>query len=192
MGMCETVMQAAMWVFGYGSLIWDPGFAVAERRVARVHGWHRSFCMRSVHYRGTAAAPGLVLALDRAEGAFCDGVAFRVPKGAEAATLAYLHDREMISDAYLQAELPCTLQGGPVVQAVAFVINQANSQYCGRLTPEEQAAIIVASTGVRGPNRDYLYATVTHLSDLGIGDADLAALAARVREITGEGPVGGC
>ena len=138
-------MHGAMWVFGYGSLIWDPGFAVAERRVARVQGWHRSFCMRSIHYRGTAAAPGLVLALDRAEGACCDGVAFRVPAGAEHATLAYLRMREMISDAYLEALLPCALQGGPVVQAVAYVINQANGQYCGRLIPEEQAAIIAAS-----------------------------------------------
>ena len=186
MGMCERMMQTAMWVFGYGSLIWDPGFAVAERRIARVQGWHRSFCMRSIHYRGTATAPGLVLALDRAEGACCDGVAFRVPDGAEAATLAYLRMREMISDAYLEVLLPCTLQGGAVVRAVAYVINQANGQYCGRLTPAEQAAIIAASTGIRGPNRDYLYATVTHLAELGIGDADLAALAARVREIAGD------
>jgi len=184
--MMRPVMQTAMWVFGYGSLIWDPGFAVAERRVARIEGWHRSFCMRSVHYRGTVDAPGLVLALDRAAGASCDGVAFRVPAGAEAETQTYLREREMISDAYLEALLPCALRGGPVVQAVAFVINQANGQYCGRLTPEEQAAIIVASAGVRGPNRDYLYATVTHLAELGIGDTDLAALAARVREIAGD------
>ena len=175
-----------MWVFGYGSLIWDPGFAVAERRVARVHGWHRSFCMRSIHYRGTAEAPGLVLALDAAPGAHCDGVAFRVPKGAEGATRAYLYEREMISDAYLEAQLPCALLDGATVQAAAYVINQQNTQYCGRLSPEEQAAIIAASTGVRGPNRDYLYATVCHLAELGIGDADLAALAARVREIAGD------
>ncbi len=174
-----------MWVFGYGSLIWDPGFDVAERRVARVQGWHRSFCMRSVHYRGTATAPGLVLALDRATGAQCDGVAFRVPDGAEDATLAYLRTREMISDAYLEMRLPVTLQGGQVVRAVTYVINPANGQYCGRLTPGEQAAIIAASAGVRGQNRDYLYATVTHLAELGIGDAELDALAARVREIAG-------
>ena len=175
-----------MWVFGYGSLIWDPGFAVAEQRVARVMDWHRSFCMRSIHYRGTATAPGLVLALDASAGGHCDGVAFRVSAGAEAATAAYLYQREMISDAYLQAELPCHLQDGPTVQAVAYVINQQNPQYCGRLSPEEQAAIIASSTGVRGPNRDYLYATVSHLAELGIGDADLAALAARVREIAGD------
>jgi glutathione-specific gamma-glutamylcyclotransferase len=177
--------MADTWVFGYGSLIWDPGFVPAERRIARIHGWHRSFCMRSIHYRGTAADPGLVLALDRAPGAQCDGVAFRMVAGAEEETLAYLRDREMISDAYLEAHLPVSLQGGTEVLAVTYVINQANGQYCGRLSPDEQAAIIARSAGVRGPNRDYLYATVAHLADLGIGDAELDALAARVREIAG-------
>ena len=71
-------MQDTLWVFGYGSLIWDPGFPVAERRIATLKGWHRSFCMRSIHHRGTVEKPGLVLALDRAEGASCTGVAFRV------------------------------------------------------------------------------------------------------------------
>jgi glutathione-specific gamma-glutamylcyclotransferase len=185
MGTLEK-MRRAMWVFGYGSLIWDPGFDAVERRIARVAGWHRSFCMRSIHYRGTVTAPGLVLALDRAGDTHCDGVAFRVPEGAEADTLAYLRTREMISDAYLEMHLPVALHDGPVVQAVVYVINQANGQYCGRLSPEEQVAIIAASSGVRGPNRDYLYATVAHLAELGIGDPDLAALAARVREIAGD------
>ena len=81
-------MDAPMWVFGYGSLIWDPGFPVAERQLARLSGWHRSFCMRSIHHRGSETAPGLVLALDEAPGATCAGVAFRVAPGAEAETLA--------------------------------------------------------------------------------------------------------
>ena len=89
-------MQETLWVFGYGSLIWDPGFPVAERVVARAQGWHRSFCMRSIHHRGTPDKMGLVLALDRAP-AFCDGVAFRVAPGAEAETLAALRERELIS-----------------------------------------------------------------------------------------------
>ena len=80
----DSLPAGGMWVFAYGSLIWDPGFPVAERAVARLHGWHRSFCMRSIHHRGSAAQPGLVLALDRAQGAWCDGVAFRVAAGAEA------------------------------------------------------------------------------------------------------------
>jgi cation transport protein ChaC len=83
-------MQETLWVFGYGSLIWDPGFPVAERRIATLKDWHRSFCMRSIHHRGTVESPGLVLALDRAPGAACAGVAFRVEAGAEAATIAAL------------------------------------------------------------------------------------------------------
>ncbi len=92
-------MHEPLWVFGYGSLIWNPGFPVAERRLARAPGWRRSFCMRSIHHRGTEADPGLVLALDRADGAACDGVAFRVAPGAEAQTLADLRERELISSA---------------------------------------------------------------------------------------------
>jgi len=85
------------WVFGYGSLIWNPGFPVARQEIARLSGWHRSFCMRSIHHRGTEADPGLVLALDALAGAHCDGVAFAVTQGAEDDTLAYLRERELIS-----------------------------------------------------------------------------------------------
>ena len=177
-------MGDAMWVFGYGSLIWDTGFAVAERRVARLNGWRRSFCMHSVHYRGTVDAPGLVLALDRAAGAVCDGVAFRVVPGTEAATLDYLRARELISSAYLEARVTVTLQDGGAVEALTYVINQDHRQYCGALGFEDQAAIIARATGANGANRDYLFATVAHLGDLGVGDTELAALAARVREIT--------
>lgn len=173
-----------MWVFGYGSLIWHPGFPVAERQVAQLTGWHRSFCMRSIHHRGTVTAPGLVLALDAAEGATCDGVAFRVEPGAEAETLAALRERELISSAYLERMLPVTLSGGGQVQALAYVIDPDHVQYCGGLALEEQAQIIAQATGGRGPNRDYLFSTASHLADLGIADADLEWLAARVRALT--------
>ncbi len=173
-----------MWVFGYGSLIWHPGFPVAERQVARLTGWHRSFCMRSIHHRGTVTAPGLVLALDAAEGATCDGVAFRVEAGAEAETLAALRERELISSAYLERTLPVTLSVGGQVQALAYVIDPDHVQYCGGLALEEQAQIIAQATGGRGPNRDYLFSTASHLADLGIADADLEWLAARVRALT--------
>jgi cation transport protein ChaC len=173
-------MDTQLWVFGYGSLIWDPGFPVAERRIARVQGWHRSFCMRSIHHRGTEADPGLVLALDRAEGAFCDGVAFRVTQGAEAATIAALRERELISSAYLETVLPVATAAGPV-EALAYVIDPDHVQYCGGLALEEQAGIIANAVGGRGPNRDYLWATTAHLAELGIADADLDWLAERVR-----------
>lgn len=172
-----------MWVFGYGSLIWHPGFPVAERRIGRAHGWHRSFCMRSIHHRGTETAPGLVLALDRAAGACCDGVAFRVTPGAEAATLAELRERELVSSAYLEQHLPVQC-GDEVLDCLTYVIDPDHVQYCGGLALEEQAQIIAGATGGRGPNRDYLWNTAAHLAELGIGDADLEWLAARVRELT--------
>ncbi len=175
-------MDTQLWVFGYGSLIWDPGFPVADRRIARAQGWHRSFCMRSIHHRGTVDAPGLVLALDRAAGSVCDGVAFAVARGAEAATLAALRERELVSSAYLEMTLPVqTAAGG--IEALTYVIDPDHAQYCGGLTLEEQARVIARAVGGRGANRDYLWATAAHLAELGIGDADLEWLAARVRVI---------
>lgn len=176
-------MADALWVFGYGSLIWDPGFPVAERAVARLEGWHRSFCMRSIHHRGSVEAPGLVLALDRATGAHCDGVAFRVAEGQEAATVAALRERELVSSAYLEVTLPVSLTDGREVAALAYVIDPEHVQYCGGLPLEEQAQIIARATGGRGPNRDYLWSTAAHLAELGIGDDDLDWLSGRVRDI---------
>lgn len=180
-------MRETLWVFGYGSLIWDPGFPVADRRIARAMGWHRSFCMRSIHHRGTVDDPGLVLALDRAAAASCDGVAFAVAPGAEAATLAALRARELISSAYLETTLPLETAEGPLT-ALAYVIDPDHAQYCGGLALEDQAQIIARATGGRGRNRDYLWSTAAHLADLGIADPDLEWLAARVRQLTAEGP----
>lgn len=169
-----------LWVFGYGSLIWHPGFPVAERRIARLTGWRRSFCMLSIHHRGTVASPGLVLALDRAEGAVCTGVAFRVAPGAEATALADLRERELVSSAYLEVTLPVETGEGPL-DALAYVIDPHHAQYCGGLTLEDQARIIASATGGRGPNCDYLWSTAQHLAELGISDPDLDWLAERVR-----------
>lgn len=176
-------MPDAMWVFGYGSLIWNPEFPVAERQIARLADWHRSFCMRSIHHRGSVSAPGLVLALDHAPGACCDGVAFRVQPGAEAETLAQLRERELISSAYLEREVPLRLADGRDLTALAYVIDPEHDQYCGGLPLVEQARIIAGAVGGRGPNRDYLFATADHLAELGIADVDLTWLAAEVRSM---------
>jgi glutathione-specific gamma-glutamylcyclotransferase len=173
-------MAEAMWVFGYGSLIWNPEFPVAEQRVARLYDWQRSFCMWSIHHRGTETDPGLVLALDHAAGKFCDGVGFRVQAGAEEATLAALRERELVSSAYLERRLPIDLAGGERVEAVAYVIDPEHVQYC-HLDLNQQAAVIAKAVGGRGTNRDYLIATAAHLAALGIEDADLTWLAAEVQ-----------
>lgn len=177
-------MTETLWIFGYGSLIWDPGFAPAEVRRARLDGWARSFCMRSIHFRGTHAAPGLVLALDAAEGASCTGLALRVPAAGAAEILAAIRARELISDAYLERRLTVTCERGEQVSVLAYVIDRAGPQYCA-LAAEEQAQIIARAAGARGPNRDYLWNTAQHLRALGIPDPELEALAARVRDLAG-------
>lgn len=175
-----------MWVFGYGSLMWEPGFAWQERVLARLPGWHRSFCMRSIHHRGTVERPGLVLALDRAPGAVCQGVAYAVASEHVADTLAALRERELISSAYLEKLLRVTLADGRQVEAVTYVIDPDHAQYCGGLALEEQARIIAGATGGRGPNRDYLWNTAAHLTELGIADPDLDWLSERVRRLASD------
>lgn len=174
-----------MWVFGYGSLVWNPEFPVAERLVARLSGYARTFCMSSVHHRGTPDLPGLVLALDARRGESCTGLALRVEPGHEADTLVRLRERELVSSAYLERRLPLTLADGRAVEAVAYVVDPDHDQYRGALTLEEQARIIADATGGRGPNDEYLYNTSSHLADLGISDPDLDWLSERVRRLRG-------
>ncbi|TGD64620.1 gamma-glutamylcyclotransferase [Tabrizicola sp. WMC-M-20] len=178
-------MTETMWVFGYGSLIWNPEFPVAETRIARVQGWRRSFCMRSIHHRGSEADPGLVLALDAAAGHHCDGVTFRVTPGAEADTLALLRERELISSAYLETQVQADWPEGGRCTALVYVIDPDHWQYCGGIALEDQAQIIARAAGGRGPNRDYLWSTAAHLAELGISDPELEWLAGRVRALIG-------
>ncbi len=172
-----------MWVFGYGSLLWNPGFEIAESVVGTLPDYHRSFCMRSIHHRGTEGNPGLVLALDEQPGSACRGMALRVTTGQEAETLDYLRERELISSAYVEKNLTVQLADGRDVLAVVYVIDETHIQYCGGLALEEQAQIIAHAVGGRGPNTEYLYNTATHLSEVGLHDPDLDWLHHRVRAI---------
>lgn len=173
----------SLWVFGYGSLMWNAGFPVTERSLATLSDHARSFCMWSVHHRGTDENPGLVLALDRIPGACVTGLALRAAEGHEDTTLEYLRERELISSAYLEERVRLTLRDGRDVDAVAFVVDTAHRQYCSHLSLEEQAQIIASAVGGRGPNNEYLWNTVSHLHELGIPDADLDWLARRVKEL---------
>ena len=174
-----------MWVFGYGSLVWNPGFEAVERVIARLPGYRRSFCMRSVHHRGTPEAPGLVLALDRAAETACSGVALRAAADHADEVLAYLRARELISAAYHETRLPVTLSDGREVEAVTYVVDADHPQYCGGLDLEEQAQIIARAHGGRGANTEYLFQTNAHLRDLGLGDDELDWLVQRVRALCG-------
>lgn len=176
-------MMQPLWVFGYGSLLWNPGFNVAEQALARLDGYHRSFCMWSIHHRGTDENPGLVLALDQAEGASCEGVALRVPEAETEATLSYLRERELISSAYLERTCKLQLKDGRAVEALAYVVDPTHVQYCGDLPLSRQAEVIADAVGGRGPNSEYLWNTVAHLQKLGIEDQDLDWLATEVRRL---------
>lgn len=178
-----------LWVFGYGSLLWNPGFEPAEAATARLHDYHRSFCMLSIHHRGTRANPGLVLALDESHGSTCTGVALRVDAAEEGAVLAQLRERELISSAYVERELPLALGDGRDITALAYVIDPEHEQYC-QFDLETQARMIAGATGGRGPNDEYLFNTAAHLQQMGIQDADMEWLVARVRDLvaTPSGP----
>ena len=172
-----------LWVFGYGSLLWNPGFEPEESVLARLDGYHRSFCMLSVHHRGTETDPGLVLALDRQEGASCTGLALKVRAEETDLVLAELRDRELVSSAYLERRVELHLSDGRNVLAIAYVVDRDHRQYV-ELDLEIQAGMISTAVGGRGPNTEYLANTATHLSQLGIHDPDLDWLAARVAKMT--------
>ncbi|ABL69507.1 MULTISPECIES: gamma-glutamylcyclotransferase [Paracoccus] len=169
------------WVFAYGSLMWDPGFPVAEMVSARLDGYARSFCLRSVVYRGTSEVPGLVLGLDAEPGAHCRGLALRVAEPEWEETLAALRERELTTNAYAELSLPLVLEDGRAVEAVAYVIRRDHDQYAGPLDLHEQARIIARAQGGRGPNADYLFNTARHLAQMGIEDHAMDELARQVR-----------
>ena len=171
-----------LWVFGYGSLIWQPGFAYSTRRIARLEGYQRSFCMRSIHHRGTMAAPGLVLALDEGAGP-CHGIAFEIPGRIAEETLEYLRARELISAAYLERRVAVTLSDGRSVEAITYVIDRHHDQYCAGLALEDQARIIASAVGGRGTNAEYLFNTAAHLAELGLRDPEMDWLSTRVQEL---------
>jgi len=173
-----------MWVFGYGSLLWNPGFEPVDQVTAVLADYHRSFCMLSIHHRGTRETPGLVLALDHAPGAQCTGVALKAAPHEAETVLAYLRERELVSAAYIERHVPLRLADGRAVEALAYVIDPHHRQYVD-FPLETQAQMIARATGGRGPNRDYLLNTHAHLHQMGIRDPDMDWLAKRVPRIAG-------
>lgn len=166
------------WVFGYGSLMWRPGFAHVETRKARLFGYRRALCVHSHVHRGTPDRPGLVLGLDR--GGSCLGLAFSVPGELHDEVIAYLRERELVTNVYLERRLPIRLQDGPEVEALAFVVDRAHPQYAGRMDVEHAAERVSGAIGQAGRNEDYVINTVEHLKALGIRDHWLEAVAARI------------
>lgn len=170
-----------LWVFGYGSLIWNPGIEVAETRRASLADFRRSFCMWSIHHRGSEEEPGLVLALEPHAGASCTGLAIRAAD--PEAALAELRARELISSAYYEQHVTLLGEDGAPITALAYVIDTDHVQYCPELTLEKQAQIIAQAVGGRGPNHEYLTKTAAGLVNLSIRDDDMGWLVTRVQQI---------
>lgn len=168
------------WVFGYGSLIWRPGFAHLETRRARLHGYRRSLCIRSFIYRGTPERPGLVLGLDR--GGSCVGLAFRVAGELHDEVVAYLRDRELVTNVYRERRLSVRLDTGEIVEAICYIADRTHEQYVGGLDAAEAARLVSGSNGQSGSNRDYVVNTIQHLEALGIRDHWLEDVARRFDE----------
>ncbi|WP_048645096.1 gamma-glutamylcyclotransferase [Nitratireductor soli] len=166
------------WVFGYGSLMWRPGFAHVETRKARLHGYRRALCVYSHVHRGSPDQPGLVLGLDR--GGSCLGLAFRVPGDLHDEVVAYLRERELVTNVYLERRLVVRLEDGPPVAALAYVVDRAHPQYAGGIDVAHAAERVTGSVGQSGRNEDYVLNTIEHLKALGIRDHWLEAVAARV------------
>jgi len=173
-------LDHGVWVFAYGSLLWNPCIEVADRRAARLYGFHRDFRLRLTYGRGTPATPGLMLGL--VPGGSCRGVALQVPADGLTYELELIWRREMLTGGYMPRWLRLQTAVG-AVSAITFVVDRNHPCYCERLDPERQAELMARAEGVLGSSAHYLESTVAHLDELGIHDRRLADLRARVRRL---------
>ncbi len=173
-----------VWLFAYGSLIWNPAFHYVERKPVLIRGWHREFCLSTPIGRGTPEKPGLVLGLDR--GGSCRGVAFRVARAEAEAELELVWRREMVTGAYVPRwvklhgpDLP------PGTSGIAFTIDRTAPNYVRPASEADTARIIATACGALGSCRDYLFDTIHGLEGFGIEDHHLNRIAHQVSEHQG-------
>ena len=170
-----------LWIFGYGSLMWRPGFDFLERQAARIYGYHRSLCVWSWVHRGTPEQPGLVFGLDA--GGSCVGRAFRVAEPSKHDVAEYLYRREMVTAVYQARLHRVYLSTGKIVTALSFIVDRRHPQYAGLLSAEQAAAVVACARGQSGPNPEYLCSTLAHMAELGIHEPELI----KVRELIQSG-----
>jgi cation transport protein ChaC len=180
------VPRGDLWVFGYGSLMWSPDFDHAERKTARVHGYHRALCILSSRYRGTPEKPGLVMGLCR--GGSCWGMAFRVLTAHAKEVLDALWQREMLNMVYMPKFVPISVTGGQRVQALAFVADTTHRLFVGELDVEGRAKLVAQGIGQRGRCVDYIRNTLEHMKELGVHDPHLARILAAALNLPPEKP----
>lgn len=178
-----------LWVFGYGSLMWRPGFDFIERVPARLIGEHRALCVYSFVHRGTPEKPGLVLGLDR--GGACRGIAFRVAAKDSAATVAYLREREQVTSVYREVKRSVWLENEARerVSALVYVVDRGHVQYAGRLSLTDQLRHVLQGHGQSGVNRDYVQATVKAIEAEGFRDQQLHQLSLMLHDAHSSTPV---
>lgn len=187
LGACRAAAMARhpegqdVWVFAYGSLIWNPAFHFAEKRLGRIWGYHRRFCLWTQLGRGTVERPGLMLGLDR--GGSCQGLFYRIAAEAVEEELTLIWRREMITAAYVPTWLAGRTAQGPV-QALTFTINRVHPRYAGKLGDAAVVEALATAEGPIGRCCDYLFNTHDHLQDLAIHDPNLARLCRLVRART--------
>jgi cation transport protein ChaC len=169
------------WVFGYGSLMWRPGFDYLERQRGLLYGRRRAFCIYSVHHRGTPARPGLVLGL--APGGSARGAAYRVAAQSWPSTYAYLREREQPTETYFEAWAHVRLADGRNARALVFLSDFNHAQWAGDLDLDVQARLIAGATGLSGRNVDYLRDLVMHLREEQVADRTMERLLARVEAL---------
>lgn len=165
-----------IWIFGYGSLMWRPGFSFVEVSRARLAGYSRHFCVTSVHHRGSPQRPGLVLGLDR--GGSCEGIAYRVDAAEVAGVLAYLRAREQVNGVYREARVGIEIAAPRRCEetAVVYLVERAHPSYAGRLPLAVQARLIAGARGLSGANLDYVVNTMRHMAEIGIRERELERL----------------
>lgn len=173
----DRQVGSGAWFFAYGSLMWRPGFTYRSSSLARLQGYHRSLCIYSWVHRGTPEQPGLVFGLDR--GGACKGYAFQVAAQQEAEVIAYLDERELVTDVYRRKRLPIVTEEGSV-RAWCYIVRRDHPQYAGRLPEDQLLPLIRNSEGVSGHCRDYVLSTVEHLEEMEVLDRTLARVAERL------------
>jgi len=168
----EDLPRGDLWVFGYGSLMWSPGFRCAEKQTALVRGYHRALCILSSRYRGTPEKPGLVMGL--CSGGSCWGIAFRVPASRVRRVVTMLWKREMLNKVYKPTLIPVTVAPGRRIRALAFVADTAHRQFVKELDLHGRAQLVAQGIGQRGRCVDYIRNTLEHMLTLGVNDPHLA------------------
>jgi cation transport protein ChaC len=173
-----------VWLFGYGSLIWNPAFHFTDRHIGRVHGWHRRFCLWTDLGRGSPETPGLVLGLD--VGGSCIGMAFRIPAEEVRTELGLVWRREMLNGAYVPRWITVDCPDRGRIHAITFTVNRRFPRYAGRLDNERVARVLTNASGYLGRCADYFFSTIHALEELGIHDTQLFQLYDRVITLCAE------